>query len=37
MGRGYNEKMIKKQILSTREHSGNNGLQGEKQQMSEKN
>ena len=36
MERGYNEKMIRKQILSTREHSGNDLLEKEKQYMSEK-
>ena len=36
MGRGYNEKMIRKQILSAREHSRNDLLEKEKQQMSER-
>ena len=35
MERGYNEKMIKKQILSAREHSRNDLLEKVKQQMSE--
>ena len=34
--RAYNEKMIRKQILSAREHSRNDILEKEKQQMSEK-
>ena len=34
--RGYNEKMIRKQILSAREHSRNDLVEKEKQQMSEK-
>ena len=36
MERGYNEKMIRKQILSAREHSRNDLLEKEKQQMSER-
>ena len=36
MERGYNEKTIRKQILSTTEHSRNDLLEKEKQQMSEK-
>ena len=36
MERGYNEKMIRKQILSAREHSRNVLLEIEKQQMAEK-
>ena len=36
MERGYNEKMIRKQILSAREHSRNDLLEKEKQQMPEK-
>ena len=36
MERGYNEKMIRKQILSARDHSRNDILEKEKQQMSEK-
>ena len=36
MERGYNEKMIKKQILSAREYSRNDHLEIEKQQMSER-
>ena len=36
MERGYNEKMIRKQILSAREYSRNDLLEKEKQQMSEK-
>ena len=36
MERGYNEKIKRKQILSTREHSRNDLLEKEKQQMSEK-
>ena len=36
MERGYNEKMIRKQILSAREHSRNDLLENEKQQISEK-
>ena len=36
MDRGYNEKMIRQQILSTREHSRNDLLEKEKQQMSER-
>ena len=36
MERGYNKKMIRKQILSTREHSRNDLLEKEKQYMSEK-
>ena len=36
MERGYNEKMIKKQILSAREYSRNDHLEKEKQQMSER-
>ena len=35
MGRGYNEKMVRNQILRTREHSRNDLLEREKQQMSE--
>ena len=35
MERGYNEKMIRKQILRAREHSRNDLLEREKQQMSE--
>ena len=35
MERGYNEKMICKQILRAREHSRNDLLEREKQQMSE--
>ena len=37
MERGYNEKMIRKQILGARKHSRNDLLEKEKQQMSEKN
>ena len=33
---GYNEKMIRKQIVSTREHSRNDLVEREKQQMSKK-
>ena len=33
--RGYNEKMIRNQILRAREHSRNDLLEREKQQMSE--
>ena len=33
--RGYNEKMIRKQILRAREHSRNDFLEREKQQMSD--
>ena len=33
---GYNEKMIRKQIVSAREHSRNDLVEREKQQMSEK-
>ena len=36
MGRGYNKKMIKKQILSAREHSRNGLFKREKQKMPEK-
>ena len=36
MERGYNEKMIRKQILSAREYSRNDLLEKEKQQMPEK-
>ena len=36
MERGYNEKMIREQILSAREHSRNDLLEKEKQQMPEK-
>ena len=36
MERGCNEKMMRKQILSAREHSRNDILEKEKQQMSEK-
>ena len=36
MERGYNEKMIRKQILRAREHYRNDLLEKEKQQMSEK-
>ena len=36
MERGYNEKMIRKQILSAREHSRNDLLEKEKQQLSER-
>ena len=36
MERGYNEKMIRKQTLRAREHSRNDLLEKEKQQMSEK-
>ena len=36
MGIGYNKKMIRKQILSAPEHSRNDLLEKEKQQMSEK-
>ena len=36
MERGYNEKMIRTQILSAREHSRNDLLEKEKQQMSER-
>ena len=36
MERGYNEKMIRKQILSSREHSRNDLFEKAKQQMSEK-
>ena len=36
MDRGYNEKMITKQKLSAREHSRNDLLEKEKQQLSEK-
>ena len=36
MERGYNKKMIRKQILSAREHSRNDLLEKEKQQMSER-
>ena len=36
MERGCNEKMVRKQTLSAREHSRNNLLEMEKQQMSEK-
>ena len=36
MERGYNEKMIRKQILSARDHSRNDILEKEKQQMSER-
>ena len=36
MERGYNEKMIRKQILSAREHSRNDLLEKEKQQSSER-
>ena len=35
MQRGYNEKMIRKQILRAREHSRNDILEGEKLQVSE--
>ena len=35
MGRGYNEKMIRKQILRAREHSRNDLLEREKPQVSE--
>ena len=35
MERGYNEKMKRKQILRAREHSRNNLLEREKQQISE--
>ena len=35
MERGYNEKMIRKQILRAREHSRNDLLEKEKPQMSE--
>ena len=35
MERGYNEKMIRKQILSAREHSRNDLLEREKQQICE--
>ena len=33
---GYNEKMIRKQIVSAREHSRNDLVEREKQQMSKK-
>ena len=36
MERGYNEKMLRKQILSTREHSRNYLLEKKKQQLSER-
>ena len=36
MERDYNEKMIRKQILRTREHSRNDLLEKEKQQLSER-
>ena len=36
MERGYNEKMIRKQILSAREHSRNDLLEKQKQQISER-
>ena len=36
MERGYNEKMIRKQILSAREYSRNDLLEKEKQQTPEK-
>ena len=36
MERGYNEKMIRKQILSAREHSRNDLLEKEKHQMSKR-
>ena len=36
MEKSYNEKMIRKQILSAPEHSRNDLLEREKQQMSEK-
>ena len=36
MERGYNEKMIRKQILSAREHFRNDLLEKEKQQLSER-
>ena len=35
MDKCYNEKMIRKQILRAREHSKNDLLEREKQQMSE--
>ena len=35
MEKGYNEKMIRKQILSAREHSRNHLFERENQQMSE--
>ena len=35
MERGYNEKMIRKQILRAREHSRNDLLEREKPQMPE--
>ena len=35
MERGYNEKMVRNQILRAREHSRNDLLEREKQQMSE--
>ena len=37
MERGYNEKMLHKQILRAREHSRNDVLKREKSQMSEQN
>ena len=37
MERGYNEKMLHKQILRAREHSRNDVLKREKPQMSEQN
>ena len=36
MQRGYNKKMKRKPVLSTREHSRNDLLEKEKQQMSER-
>ena len=36
MERGYNEKMVRNQILSAREHSRNDLLEKEKQQLSER-
>ena len=36
MEKNYNEKMIRKKILSAREHSGNDLLGRERQQISEK-
>ena len=35
MERGYNKKMMRKQVLSAREHSRNDLLEEEKKQMSE--
>ena len=36
MERDYSQKMIRRQMLSAREHSGNDLLEREKQQMCEK-